>query len=687
MDKLKMHSPDLTQSNIAKLRALFPGCVTEARGEDGQVRLAVDFDLLRQELSDELVEGPQERYHLDWPGKKEALLAANAPTTKALRPYKNESLEFYRTKNLFIEGDNLESLKLLQESYLGKVKMVYIDPPYNIDNDLIYNDDFAESANDFLRRSMQIDEDETRLTANTESAGRIHSNWLTMMYSRIRLSRNLLTDSGVIFISISDEEIHNLRKVCDEIFGAANFCAQFIWNTEGNTDNQYAVKVNHEYIVAYFKNSAFAEDAIGKVVDPNTREDSNLWKGYADNNINKNNPENPPSVIELPVGFPSSEKDLFYPAKTVDQDFFEITETEKFISDEVKKRYDLEHKSGLPVKLDDMLVKDFKLTSPCRIYVGMANKNKLLEFINNGCHEVTEEGQPISFYINSNAAVRYRKKNENPRNILSVLKNFGTTERTKTYLKNMGIYFNYPKPVQLLEYLVKIGCYREGIVMDFFAGSGTTAEAVFSLNAKDSVQRQVILIQLPEPLDDQKKEHKAAYEYCISNNVETNLAEICKERIRRASIKICGDRQVRLDMGNDCGFRVLKLDTSNMADVYYTPSQTDQRDLLGQVANIKPDRTPEDLLFQVLVDWGVDLTLPIREETIQGRRVFFVNEPPYDLLACFDDDVTEELVKELATHQPLRAVFRDTGYATDATRTNVVQIFRQLSPGTEVKSL
>lgn len=684
IEKLKMHSPDLTQDNIAKIRALFPGCVTEAAGEDGKLRLAVDFDQLRQELSDSIVEGPQERYHLNWPGKREALITANAPIAKTLRPARDESVDFDTTQNLFIEGDNLEALKLLQETYLGKVKMIYIDPPYNTGSDFIYRDDFSTTAGEHQEQSGERNEAGERLVANLESDGRFHSNWLKMIYSRLRLAKNLLSDDGILFVSIDDNEAANLRRICDEVFGEKNFCAQFIWNTEGNTDNQYAIKVNHEYVLAFYRDKEHSDRAIGRVIDPNTPEDSNLRKGYADNNINKNNPENPPAIMTLPAGFPASVEELKYLAKPVDEAFFEAANAEKYISDSLKAKYDIEAKSGLPVKLDDLVIENSVLTKPCRIYVGMANRNKLQEFINNDCNPVLEDGQPISFYINANAAVRYRKKNEKPRNILSVLRNFGTTEKTKTYLKKMGIFYDYPKPVGLLEYLVKVGADEGGLVLDFFAGSSSVFEAVHSANCSDGKPRRVVAVQIPERLDPAKKEQKSAYEFCVQSNVAPNLAEISKERIRRAGQKVL-QGECHPDWNKDVGFRVLKIDSSNMADVFYTPDQTSQADLLARVDNVKPDRTAEDLLFQVLLDWGVDLTLPIRRETVLGKTVFFVADTA--LMACFDDGISEDLVKELAGHAPMRIVFKDTGFADDQTKINVRQIFKAMSPETEVKAI
>lgn len=438
-------------------------------------------------------------------------------------------------------------------------------------------------------------------------------------------------------------------------------------------------------MIAYYKNIEFSSTAIGCVVDPNTREDSNLWKGYADNNINKNSPENPPSIVELPIGFPSSEKDLFYPAKSLDEEFFRIVEKDKFISDSVKSAYGIESKSGLPVKLDDMEVKDYKLTKPCRIFVGMANRNKLLEFVSNKCKAILDEGNPLEFYINANAAVRYRKQNDKPRNILSVLRNLGTTEKTKNYLRRIGVFYDYPKPVGLIEYLVKIGCENEGLIIDFFAGSGTTAEAVMSCN-KDGIRRNYILVQIPERLDPTKKEQKSAYDFCVAQKVEPNLAEISKERIRRVGFQIRESASNRGEVG-DVGFRVVKVASSNMGDVYYAPDKLDRKQIDLLVDNIKPDRTPEDLLFQVMLDWGVDLALPIVRQTLQNKEVFFVDDNA--LVACFDANggVDEDFVKELAKHEPLRVVFRDAGFKNSAVKINVEQIFKSLSPSTEVKCI
>lgn len=678
MDNLKMHPPDMTDTNIERIARIFPNCVTESEDENGRIRRSLDFDLLRQELSPHIVEGPKERYHLNWPGKRQALLTANAPIAKTLRPCREESVDFDTTENIFIEGDNLDALKLLQETYLGKVKMIYIDPPYNTGKDFIYSDRFARSSEEYMLDSGQKDEEGNRLVANTESNGRFHSDWLSMMYSRLKLARNLLRDDGVLFISINENEFSNLRNVCFEIFGKENYCADLIWNTEGNTDNQYKIKVNHEFILVVYKNIQFSDQAIGHVIDPNTRKDSNLWKGIADNNINKNNPANPPSIVELPIGFPCSEDSLFYKAKCVDDKFYNETQNDKYISEIVKKKYEIENLSGLPVKLDDMVVESGRLVKACRIYGGMANKNKLLEFIANDCEPIKDGDENLSFYINSNAAVRYNKKKPSPRNILSVLRNFGTTERTKSYLRELGTPYDYPKPVDLLKYLIKIGCEdKSGYILDFFSGSGTTAEAVLRLNLEDLGKRKFILVQLSEQCNDKTPAFKKGFE---------TITSVCKERIRRAGTKI---KEEQLEPGQDLdiGFRVFKIDSSNMADVFYTPDELNQGMLPFATENIKADRGPEDLLFQVLLDWGVDLSLPVETETIMDREIFFVDTNA--MAACFEKKggITEELCRELAKRKPLRVVFRDSGFKDDSVKINVTQIFKLMSPETEVKTI
>lgn len=628
MDKLKMHSPDLTQDNIAKVRDLFPGCVTEAKDENGKLRYVVDFDQLRQELSGHIVEGHQERYHLNWPGKREALLAANAPIAKTLRPCREESVNFDQTRNLFIEGDNLEALKLLQETYLGEAKMIYIDPPYNTGNDFVYEDKYSETVDQYLVRSSQEDGDGNRLVANTDTNGRFHSDWLSMIYPRLKLARNLLRDEGVLFVSIGDAELANLNKLCDEIFGRDNFIANFIWEKRTNRENRKVVSSRHDYIVCYVKSRVdgvrplaqlpLSEKALANYKNPDD-DPRGLWKSD-------------PATAQAGHGTKS-------------------------------QFYTLVSPNGKTHTLE---------SGRCWVYT----EPEMQKAIEDGRIWFGKDGNGvprIKTYLNA------KDRGLTPESILFAA-DVATNESAKNYLKELfdGIaVFETPKPVDLLKVLVQMAC-SEGLVLDFFAGSNTIAEAVFAQSAQDGADRRVISIQYPEACPEGSEARKAGFD---------TISDIAKERMRRAGQRVLSAR-TNNDWHKDVGFRVLKIDTSNMADIYYTPSETKQEDLLSAVDNIKESRNnSEDLLFQVLVDWGVDLTLPIRCEIVQGKNVFFVNEEPYDLIACFETGVTEELVKELAKLEPVRVVFRDNGFASDAVKINVEQIFRQLSPATDVKSI
>ena len=647
MEKLKLHTPNLTEENIEKLAAMFPNCVTETADEKtGQLKRAIDFDQLRQELSDHIVEGPRERYHLDWPGKREALLAANAPIAKTLRPCREESVDFDTTKNLFIEGDNLDALKLLQETYLGKVKLIYIDPPYNTGNDFIYDDYFGEDAEEYFRRSNQKDEDLNRMIANTEANGRFHSDWLSLIYSRIKLARNLLTDDGLILISINDAEIGNLRSICNEVFGEKNHLATLIWVNEGNIDNQSRIKVNHEYVVVYAKNEALI--GAPPVIDPSISKDSKLFKDTIENTIVKNGPANPISPIVLPAGFPA--------------DFEEGI---------IEPKLNFWPQLSQPLK-----VKNGKTLNSVTLTSGWSSKDIAERFIRSGCQAVSDtKGQKTVFYVSQTGALCCRKQRlESQSHVLSVLRGMGTVQASSSKLSQLGISFSYPKPPELIEYLIRVGAGDDDIVMDFFAGSGTTGEAVLNLNSI-SGRRRYILVQLPADVNEESASSKAG---------QKTIADISKERIRRSGAKIKVENATTApDL--DIGFRVLKIDTSNMSDVYYAPDAVKQDQLELQTENIKEGRTPEDLLFQVLLDWGVDLTLPIEQQKIAGKTVFFVDGNA--LAACFDPTISEDLIKELAKRKPLRAVFRDSSFDSDSTKINVVQIFKLLSPETEVKSL
>lgn len=627
MDKLKMHSPDLTQENVAKIRELFPSCVTEAADENGRIRLAVDFDQLRQELSLDIIEGPQERYRLDWPGKREALAISNAPIAGSLRPYRNESISFDETRNLFIEGDNLDAMKLIQESYLGQVKMIYIDPPYNTGNDFIYQDDYSVSADQFLLQSLQQDETGRRLVANTEANGRFHSQWISMLYARLRVARNLLSDSGLIFISIDDGEVANLRKMCDEVFGEHNFVAQIAWEKRYTRSNNakkfYSLK---DTIVVYRRSEKLEyikENRTAKS-DANYRNPDNDPRGpwMTASYVNPATKDARPNLV-YGIENPFTRQLVFHPTHAWK---YSRSENAAHIAED-------------------------------RLWWGKggsADYPRLKLFLS----EQTGGLVPTDVWD---------------------YKNSGTTDEGGQEIKELfgSSVFDTPKPTKLIRRMLGIATdpMNSDIVLDFFSGSSSTAHAVLQMNSEDGGNRRFIMVQTGEPTAEGSTGHKAGFE---------NIAEIGKERIRRAGAKLlaeCGNA----DWNRDIGFRVLKIDTSSMQDVYYRPDEVSQTDLLATVDNIKPDRTPEDLLFQVLVDWGVDLTLPIRRETVQAKTVFFVDENA--LLACFDTGISEELVKELAGHEPLRVVFRDTGFASDAVKINVEQIFRQLSPTTEVRAI
>ncbi|GMM62432.1 site-specific DNA-methyltransferase [Novosphingobium pituita] len=621
MDKLKMHSPDLSQENIAKLRDLFPGCVTETRNETtGHVRLQVDFDQLRQELSDHVVDGPQERYRLEWPGKREALALVNAPIARTLRPSRGESVNFDDTKNLFIEGDNLDALKLLQENYLGGIKMIYIDPPYNTGNDFIYEDNFSQTSIEYLEKSNQHDSYGNRLVANTSVNGRFHSDWLTLMYPRLRIARNLLSEDGAIFINIDDSELGNLKKICDEIFGESNFIANVAWKhtQQSKNDERYFARVYNSLLI-YRKS-----DALLKFRFPRTEED----------NKNYSNQDNDPKGRWRAgdVRSPNYRKTLCFDIVTPSGKKIPPPENGWRWSEETVRE---------KIKSGEIVFNSDETKIVRKIYLQ------------------NQEGRTPENLWDGDAAGTSRQANAELKELFD-----GTAT------------FDTPKPTALIKRIAQL-FYNEDnyIALDFFAGSGTTAAALMQLNAEDGGSRKAIVVQIPEPCGEGSDALKAGYK---------TIADIAKERIRRAGKKII-EGKCHEGWNRDVGFRVLKVDTSNMQDVYYRPDQIGQKDLLHAVDNIKPGRSAEDLLFQVLVDWGVDLTLPIRHETVRGKTVFFVDKNA--LIACFESGVTEELVKELAGREPLRVVFRDNGFVSDAVKINVDQIFRQLSPGTDVKAI
>jgi adenine-specific DNA-methyltransferase len=628
IQSLPMHTPDGTAANIAAIAAAFPHCITESRNAAGEVVKAVDFDLLRQELSASIVEGPQERYQLNWPGKRDALLAANAPIAKTLRPDRAGSVAFDTTQNLYIEGDNLDALKLLQETYLGAVKMIYIDPPYNTGHDFVYNDDFAEDSGEYLRRSQQVSVAGERMVANLDSNGRFHSDWLSMMYPRLKLARNLLKDDGVIFISIDDNEQANLKRLCDEVFGEDNFVASFIWQHRKSSQNDVDVSLSHNYTVCFAKNrTIFKLLALG--IDE----------------AKFSNPDNDPrgDWVADPLDAPNIRENLTYPITNPNTGVQHLPPSGR-------------HWRFSPEKFANAL-------NEKRIIFGKSGKSR-----------------PQYKRFKSEAL----SKGTNP---FTVWTEMGTaTEATQELMKLFDgqKYFDTPKPIRFINEILKLSCdgQNDEIALDFFSGSATTAHAVMQLNAEDGGNRRFILVQLPEVCAADSEAAKAGY---------ATIAEIGKERIRRAGAKIATQAAAKLDAKPlDTGFRVLKVDTSNMADVYYTPDATTQGQLATLASNIKPDRSAEDLLFQVMLDWGVDLAAPMHGTTLAGKTVWAVTEPSgASLLACFDDagGINDALVRALAEQRPDKVVFRDAGFANDSVKINVEQLFKALSPTTEIRVL
>ena len=654
MSDLKMHTANLVAENIEKLTALFPNCITETRNEQGEIIKGVDFDLLRQELSDVLVEGEQERYTLSWVGKKESILAANAPIAKTLRPCREESVNFDTTENLFIEGDNLDALKLLQENYLGKVKMIYIDPPYNTGKDFIYSDNFAENTEEFFIRSNQIDEDGNRLIANTESNGRFHSDWLSMMYSRLRLARNLLRDDGVIFISIDDNELANLKRICDEIFSESNFVSSLIWSLGTGTQAGHFTRA-HETILVYFKD---------KKLVPNFSGGEGIIEHSALKKISAKNPES----------------EFFFPKGTRwdAPDDFELSGT-----------WGGSEKTTL--LSGRMICKNNKLAEDVILSAGWAQKNQMKSWFS-GEDTIDSKGQKvISFYFNKNGVLRYEKERSviNPPTILQNIANTqnGSDEILQIFQSKV---FDYPKPTKLLEFLLNLLTDNDDLILDFFSGSGSIAHSVMNLNLKDSKKRRFICVQIAEDLIEALKAASAenkvtlqnAIEFLSKNQKPLFVSEITKERIRRAGSQIL--QNLDEDKPLDVGFRVLKIDSSNMKDIYYQPEKLDKTMLDHMVSHIKEDRTAEDLLFQVMLDWGIELSLPIERKTIDGSEVYFV--AGNTLVACFDK-FTMNVVDEIAKVKPLRVVSSELAIMHDQDKTNIKERFKQLSSDTEVRFL
>ena len=632
MENLKMHTPDIAEENYKKLAAMFPNAVTETiteYKENGEpiIERAIDADVLRQEISATVVEGPQERYQFTWPDKKKAVILANQSIAKTLRLDREKSVGrdgtpgSIDTENIYIEGDNLDALKLLQETYLGKVKMIYIDPPYNTGNDFIYEDDFSQYAGEYLGNSGQFDEEGNRLVQNTESNGRFHTDWLNMLYPRLRLAKDLLSNDGVIFVSIDDNEESNLLNICNEIFGKTNMVGVILWKKKTNGNNMGYLPPVHDYIVCYAKNIQIISD-IGY---PVTQEF--IMKTFSNPD---NDPRGPWTTTDLSANHKGPYFAITNPA----------TGEEHYPA---KGRYWVFNQNEVNKRIEDG-----------RIIFGKSGNGKPVQKV---------------FAANRKFA-RIRADSWWDKNGMN-------EDATKELLELFGEakLFTHPKPSKLLYHICKICTEKEDIVLDFFSGSATTAHAVMQLNAEDSGQRKFIMVQLPEQTDEKSDAYKVGYE---------TICEIGEERIRRVGKKIKEESPLTTtDL--DIGFRVFKVDSTNMEDVYYRPTDYNQGQMELFADNIKSDRTPEDLLFQVMLDLGVLLSSKIDETEIEGKKVFSVADNY--LIACFDKDVTEETVKAIAQKHPAYAVFRDSGMANDSVATNFEQIFETYSPKTQRKVL
>lgn len=662
-EKMELASMDVAAQKREELRQALGAAYPEVFAEG-----SIDFDQLKRVLG-EWVEPGKERFGLNWPGKAECMKVIQQPSVATLKPVRAESLNFDTTENIFIEGDNLEALKLAQKSYFGKIKMIYIDPPYNTGNEFIYPDRYSETLDTYLAYTGQSDSYGRVFSTNSDTAGRYHSRWLNMMYARIYLARNLLREDGIFFVSINDKEDANLRLLCDQIFGEENFLAQLIWNTEGNTDNQDVIKDNHEYVLVYCKDIEHSDRAVGYVIDPNTREDSNLLKGFADNNITKNGSKNPPRIVELPIGFPCAEKDMTLRGEKLDDHFFEITSREKYISDSIWDEYGLQ---SMPVRLDEMVVKNHALVKPCRIYSGYANFDKLTKFISCNFQPLLEEDGETRFYLNRNGCVRYRKQRSKARNILTVVRGVGTTERQRSELRKIGIYFDYPKPVGLLEYLVQIGADApDSIVLDFFAGSCTTADAVMRVNAKDQGNRRFIMMQLPEPCGSDSEAFKAGYK---------NICSLGRDRIKKYAQKLPNNKDglaLSTNEENDFGFRAFQMTRSNFrqwdGDVEGFDQTGNQLEL--HVAHVSENSSTEDILYELLLKSGFPLTTKVKSISFVDKKVFSIEDGA--LLICLEKELTSELIDALAEANPLQVICLDEGFkGNDQLKANAVQTFK-----------
>ena len=628
-----MQTTNIVDENIKRIGELFPNCLTERLNDEGKPEVAIDFDQLRQELSKDIVEGAEERYQFTWPDKRNAIRLANAPTTDTLRPCREESVDFDNTQNLYIEGDNLQVLKLLRENYLGKVKMIYIDPPYITGNDFVYNDDFSQSAGEYMHNSGQEDEEGNRLVANTESNGRFHTDWLNMIYPRLKVAKDLLSEDGLLFISLNDIEVANARKVCEEVLGANNFVADLIWaNKEGGgSSDSRLFRIKNEHILCFTRNIESVE--IKGVPISN----ADRYKGKDDFFEERG----PYYLQKLGMGSIQYSASLDYPIEAPD---------------------------GTTVMPAD----NNKGEKACWRW----SKDKFLNNLSRGFVEMKKDSSGIWTIYTKQYMMCDNNGNiiERTQRPMGIIEEYSSTQAAKL-LKAINIPFDYSKPVELINYLVnRIDC-KDSIILDFFSGSATTAHAVMQLNAEDGGKRKFIMVQLPEATDEKSEAYKAGYK---------NISEIGKERIRRAGKKIKEEHPEAKDL--DTGFRVLKLDSSNMENVYYTPAEFNEQKLFDD--NIKPDRLGndgEDLLFQTMIELGIELSAKIEKRSIAGKAVWSVSDGY--LMACFDEEVNETTITEIARQHPYYFVMRDSSLANDQVADNFEQIWEEYSKDTVRKIL
>lgn len=693
MEKLELQSADVTAKNVEAIAELFPQVITEGRDDDGELVHRIDFEALRQELSDYVVDGAREVYQIDWPGKLAAEFASNAPIAKTLRPIRSDSVEFDTTQNLFIEGDNLEALKLLQESYLGKVRLIYIDPPYNTGGDLVYRDDFATSKNEYLWQSAQVNDDGEKLRSNTEANGRFHSDWLSMIYPRLRLAKRFLTQDGVILVSIDDAEQASLRRLMDEVFGEQNFIAQLVWEKGRKNDAKF-FSTGHEYVLVYAKSKATLRErkTEWREEKPGARE---VWEEYL--RLRGLHGDNDAAVeVALTSWYKALPKSS--PAKKLSRTRH-VDSNGPWRDDNISwpggggPRYDVIHPvTGLPcavpeagwrygeeemkrrIGLDLIVFREDHTQPPFR-----KSHLKPVEGEVDGVeNDIEDDGDDAGLAVQVRGSYFYKQSQVSVRHLRNL----------------MGAQvFNNPKDhfelSRLFEYVLG---GRGGTVMDFFAGSASTAEAVFEMCARTGLNCPVILVQLPEALEDNLKSATGAAKTTIQNaikylqnlNKPLTISELSKLRVAKAGERALSDLHSN-DWNGDVGFRAFRIDTTNFADVMTTPDAADQDTLYLLTESVKQDRSGEDVLFEVLIDWGLNLSAPIAVEQVQGHDVFSVDGDA--LVACFEDQIDDELVRAVAGRAPLRAVFRDSGFETDAARINAEQVFKQISPDTDLKVL